>query len=119
MNKTVKNISLIIAIPLLFALILHFLVGMNWHSVFTLMFFIFLCLLPAIIGFITVYFSKSEKAKTTKYQIIAPLVSSAVAMFVIWLFAFEIWKLWFVILLPIILLSALGGLLGGYFNKKK
>jgi len=93
-------------------------VGMNWHSVGTLMFFIFLCLLPAIIGFLTVYFSKPEKAKNRRYQIIAPLISVAAVMLVIWLFAFEIWKLWFVILLPIILLSMLGGMAGGYFNKK-
>lgn len=53
----------ILLIPLIYALILRFIFGSSWKGIYNLMSLSFMFLLPTIVGFLSIYFSKIEKVK--------------------------------------------------------
>jgi TM2 domain-containing membrane protein YozV len=120
MNPKLITTLKIIAIPTGYALLLRFVFGeTTWNGVFNMMSKTFLFLLPAIIGALTVYFSKEEQAKKTSYAIFAPWVPVLVFFVITYISAIEGWPC-LLMILPIFLIAAsFGGLLGAYFKLRK
>lgn len=119
MNKQSATVVKIIAVPVLYALLLRGLFGVNsWNGIFNMMSKTFLFLLPSIIGALTVYFSPYEQVKKGGYRIFAPWVPVLVFFVIAFFFSMEGWPC-LVIILPIFLIAAsVGGAIGGYFKMK-
>ncbi|HEX8548426.1 MAG TPA: hypothetical protein VF691_15805 [Cytophagaceae bacterium] len=110
----------IIAIPTIYALLLRLVFGVTtWNGIFNMMSKSFLFLLPAIVGALTVYFSKEEKVKSLSYRILTPWLPIFAFFIITLFFAIEGWPC-LLMILPIFLIAAsIGGLIGGYFKLKK
>jgi hypothetical protein len=119
-NQKLLTILRIILIPTGYALLLRLVFGVKtWEGIFQMMSVTFLFLLPSIIGALTVYFSKKEKAAEIHYRILAPWVPVFTFFFITLLIAIEGWPC-LLMILPIFLIAAsIGGLIGGYLRSSK
>ncbi len=75
MKYNFRKIGIVIIVPLIFALIVHFIFGVQgWGSLFTVMSISFLFLVPFGIGALTIYLSDVEKVKSKLYRVFMPWV---------------------------------------------
>jgi len=120
MNKTIKNVLLVIGIPTAYAIILRLFFGINrWNELFQVMSSTFLFASPVIIGILTVYLSDIESVKKRSYRIFAPWIPIFLFLVITLVVALEGWACWLMIL-PVFLLGAsIGGLIGGYLKLNK
>jgi len=121
MNKqTLLTLAKAIAVPTAYALVLRLFFGVaTWKDLFTVMSLTFLFCLPTIMGALTVYFSSLANAKNLAYQILMPWIPVFAFLGITLLFKVEGWACWMMVM-PLFLLSAsAGGLIGGYFKRKK
>ncbi|MCB0518620.1 MAG: hypothetical protein H6577_04800 [Lewinellaceae bacterium] len=116
---------LIIGIPILFALIIRGIYGLNgrvWEELFSVMSVTFLLLLPFAVGAITIYLSDIEKVKSKAYRFFMPWLPIFGFFILTLLLSIEGWACW-VMILPVFLLAAsIGGFIAGYYklrNAKK
>lgn len=110
----------ILAVPTGYALLLRFVFGHStWSSVFSMMSTTFLFLLPSIVGALTVFLSSREKAEKISYCVFAPWIPVFAFFFITLVFAIEGWPC-LLMILPIFLIAAsIGGLVAGYFKRRK
>jgi hypothetical protein len=119
MNKLISFLKAI-AIPTAYALILRFFFGIDsWRDMFYVMSFSFLFCLPAIIGFLAVYFSKIENVRKLHYRVFIPWISVFLFLVITLFFGIEGWGCWIMILPLFLVTSSVGGLIGGYLKMKK
>jgi len=119
MNKLISFLK-VIAIPTAYALILRFFFGIDsWRDMFYVMSFSFLFCLPAIIGFLAVYFSKIENVRKLPYRVFIPWISVFLFLVITLFFGIEGWGCWMMILPLFLVTSSIGGLIGGYLKMKK
>ncbi|RYD58017.1 MAG: hypothetical protein EOP56_07015 [Sphingobacteriales bacterium] len=119
-RQRLNSILKVVAVPIAYALLLRFVFGIiGWNEIFNMMSVTFLCFLPSIVGYLTVYFSKVEKAANWWYRILMPWVP-VMAFFIITLFfAIEGWPCLLMILPVFLIAASIGGIIGGYFKTKK
>jgi hypothetical protein len=119
MNKS-KELLILISGPLLFALGMRFLFGVeSWRDLYSVMTITFLLSLPFGVGALTIYFSGIERVKKFAYRFFSPWIPIIVFFFLTVLFNIEGWACW-VMVLPFFLIAAsTGGLVAGYFKLKK
>ena len=121
MNRTLKTILLVIGIPVIYALIVRLIYGIelnSWNNIYRVMSISFLFVLPTIVGALTVYLSSKEKIKKIAYRIFAPWLPIFLFLIITLLFQIEGWACWLMIL-PIFLIAAsIGGLIGGYLKNQ-
>lgn len=120
MKYNFRKIGIVIIVPLIFALIVHFIFGVQgWGSLFTVMSISFLFLVPFGIGALTIYLSDVEKVKSKLYRVFMPWVPIFAFLIATLFFGLEGWACWLMIL-PLFLASAsLGGAIAGRYKLKK
>ncbi len=107
-------------IPAVYAVIVRlFLGGEEWDDLFDVMTVSFLFGLPIIVGALTIYLSTEEKTRKLSYRIFAPWLPILTFLVITLTLSMEGWACW-VMALPLFLVAAsIGGLIGGYFKRKK
>lgn len=107
-------------IALLYAIVLRLFFGIKtWNELFGVMSVTFLFLLPTITGFLFVYFSRPEKARSIGYRICFPMLPILIFFAVTLLFSFEGWACWVMVLPIFVIVASIGGLIGGWLNTRK
>ena len=108
-------------IPVTTAFIFHFLFDLEsrWTDVLEIMSFSFLFFLPLLLGVVTMYVAPLEKTKKIGYRIREPWIPVVVFATLSILTAAEGWACWIMMFPLFILISSLGGLLGGYLRNRK
>ena len=121
MNKQKLLLILkIIVIPVAYALILRMVFGNEtWGGIFNMMSFTFLFLLPSIVGLLTVYLSKKEKAKNWAYRIFTPWIPIFCFFLITLVFAIEGWPCLLMILPMFLIAASIGGIIGGLLKLRK
>lgn len=120
MNKTIKNILIVIGIPTAYAVILRLFFGIDgWDELFDVMSITFLFCLPTIVGALTVYLSSKKYAEELVYRIFMPWVPIFLFFMITLAFAIEGWACWLMILPVFLIAASIGGLIGGYIKLKK
>ena len=120
MNKTLISTLVVVGIPTLYALILRLFFGVSsWGDLFTVMSITFLFLVPSIVGALTVYLSKIEKATKISYRIFMPWVPIFFFFIITLILSIEGWACWLMILPIFLIFASLGGILGGYLKTRK
>lgn len=121
MSRTLKTILIVIGLPVLFALIVRWVYGIElngWNEIYRVMSISFLFILPVIIGTLTIYLARSPQTKKLAYKIFIPWIPIFVFLVITILFEIEGWACW-LMMLPIFLAGAsLGGIIGGYLKKE-
>jgi hypothetical protein len=118
--KKLFTITKVIAIPTLYALALRLFFGINnWNDLYSVMSYSFLFCLPAVCGFLTIYFSSIVKAKKLVYRIFMPWVPIFFFFLITMVVSLEGWPCWLMVLPLFLITSSLGGLIGGYYKFKK
>ncbi len=79
----------------------------------------FLFVLPGIVGFLAVYLSDLEKAKSHVYRIFIPWIPIFAFLVITLAFQIEGWACWVMILPVFLIMASLGGMLGGYLKVQK
>lgn len=120
MSRKLKNILVIIVIPVIYLVLLRVVFGAqkasDWYSVMSIA---FLFLVPATVGILTVYRADIEKVKKLKYRIIAPWGPVMVFLIISIVFTLEGLACWLMALPLFLIFSSIGGLVGGYFKLNK
>uniref|UniRef100_UPI002349FB53 hypothetical protein n=1 Tax=Flavobacteriaceae TaxID=49546 RepID=UPI002349FB53 len=122
MNEKLKNILIVIGIPVVYAILVRIIFGMKlktWDDFFQVMSVTFLFLLPTIIGSLTVYLSSEEKAKRITYRIFTPWIPVFLFLILTLAWGIEGWACWIMILPVFLLTASIGGLFGGYLKARK
>lgn len=120
MNKTLKNILIVIGIPTVYAVVLRLFFGVEqWDELFEVMSVSFLFCLPTIVGALTVYLSDKEKVERLSYRILTPWIPIFLFVAITLAFAIEGWACWLMILPLFLFAASIGGLIGGYLKLKK
>ena len=118
-SKAIK-ILLIIWIPILFALIVRGLFGIDsWQSLFSVMTMTFLFFLPFGVGALTIYLSSIENVKKTHYRFFMPWVPVFGFFALTIILNVEGWACWLMILPVFLLAASIGGLVAGHYKLKK
>ncbi len=119
-SSSLRSTFIAILIPTVYAIVLRLFFGIRyWEDIFATMTISFLFCLPTIVGALTVYFSKPEKAQKIPYRILAPWVPIILFFFITIFISLEGWACWIMILPLFLVASSLGGLLGGYLKTRK
>lgn len=121
MNKQqVLRTLKVIAIPLAYALVLRLFFGIdNWQELFGVMSVSFLFCLPTIVGALTVYLSRPEKVARLWYRLLAPWIPIMIFLVLTLMFSLEGWACWLMVLPLFLVAASIGGLIGGYFKRRK
>jgi hypothetical protein len=121
MKKTsFQRLFLIIGLPVLFALVVRYLFGVEtWENLYSVMSIAFLFGLPAGVGAITIYLSPIEKVKRGTYRFFMPWVPILCFFLLTLLLSIEGWACWIMILPVFLLLSSLGGIVAGLCKIRK
>lgn len=122
MNKKNKNTLIAIGIPVVYAILIRIIFGMNlktWDDFFQVMSVTFLFLLPTIIGTLTVYLSSQEKAKSIAYRIFTPWIPVFLFLILTLAWGIEGWACWIMILPVFLLTASIGGIFGGYLKTNR
>ncbi|HXD76810.1 MAG TPA: hypothetical protein VN616_03330 [Puia sp.] len=124
MKRSLKTALVVIAIPVLYALILRVVFGLDIVKDFaSVMSVSFVTLVPTVIGFLTVFLSAARKPDISiGYALTAPLIPIFLLFFLTLIFGIEGWACWIMILPVFIVFGSLGGLVARYlllFRKKK
>jgi amino acid transporter len=95
MKISLKSLVTIVGIPLVFALIVHFIYGLStWNNLFTIMSLSFLFLVPFGMGALTIYVSKIEKVQSRNYRITMPWVPIFAFLLITLCLGLEGWACW-------------------------
>lgn len=109
----------IILIPVIYALAIRLIFGSTWENVFTLMSISFLFLLPSIIGFLSIYFSKVDKVKDSFYVLVISAIPIFLFIIITFIISMEGWPC-LVMISPIFMAAAVaGGFVGQHYKLKK
>lgn len=120
MNSKIKKALLIVGVPTAYAIALRFLFGVDsWQEIFSVMSVTFLFLMPIAIGVLTIYFSADEDAERTGYKIVTPWIPIMGLFLITLLASLEGWACWMMILPVFLIMSSIGGFIGGYLKKRK
>jgi len=123
MKRKLKNWLLAIGIPVLFALLMRIGFGIETFKDFvSVMSVTFFFCLPVGVGVLTMVFSNVEDVKKAAYRIFMPWVPIMFFFFITLGLFIEGWACWVMALPVFLVLSSVGGAIGGYFklkNKKK
>jgi hypothetical protein len=120
MNATAKSTLIAIGIPTVYAVLLRLFFGIDtWNKMFSVMSITFLFLLPTIMGALTVYLSKPEKASSIPYRIFTPWIPVFLFLIITLFLAIEGWACWLMILPVFLIAASIGGVLGGYLKTRK
>jgi hypothetical protein len=115
-----KKTVIAIGIPTVYAIVLRLFFGVNnWDDLFSVMSVSFLLCLPTIVGAMTVYFSSEEKVKKFWYRFFIPWIPIFIFFVITLLVSLEGWACWIMILPFFLLAASVGGLIGGYFKRRK
>jgi hypothetical protein len=118
--KTSKPSIKWIVYPLLFAFIILAIFGFDafseWLSVMTLG---FIFLVPFAVGFLTVYFSKQERAEKVLYAWFAPWVPILLFFALTLVLSLEGWACWLMVLPIFLIFSSIGGLVASARRSRK
>ncbi len=119
-RNSFKKLLLIIGVPILFALVVRGIFGVEtWEDLYSVMSIAFLLFLPAGVGAITIYLSDIEKVRNTSYRFFMPWIPILGFFLLTLILSIEGWACW-IMILPIFLLSAsVGGLIAGHYKVKK
>ena len=119
-RSAVKQILLVIGLPVAFALVVRGLFGIeDWTSFYSVMTISFIFLLPVGVGALTIAVSKAEQAKNIFYQLFAPWLPICAFFVLTLLLSIEGWGCWIMILPVFLVAGSIGGLIAGYFKQKK
>lgn len=118
MNPKVKELGLIISIPLLYAFVIFFLYDFDWSGIFDMMSVTFFVTLPYGVGVVTILMSDVAKLKSLRYRIFQPWLVLSIFLILTILFYIEGWACWLMLFPFLALSSSLGGLTAGYFKLK-
>ena len=117
MNQKIKNILIVIGIPVIYAVALRLFFGIDtWNSLYSVMSATFLFLIPTIVGALMMYLSDIENVKKVWYRMFAPWIPVLVFLVITILFNIEGWACWIMILPLFLLAASVGGFLGGYLK---
>jgi len=120
MNKILKNVLIVIAVPTVYAILARLVYGVKTEDdLFQVMSISFLFCVPTVVGAMTVYFSDVEKIKSLWYRIFKPWVPIIFFMMFTLLINIEGWACWIMVLPLFFLAASIGGLLGAYFKLNK
>ncbi|SER11748.1 hypothetical protein SAMN05421824_3049 [Hyunsoonleella jejuensis] len=122
MNEKIKNTLIAIGIPVVYAILVRIIFGMNlktWDDFFQVMSVTFLFLLPTIIGALTVYLSSQEKAKSIAYRIFTPWIPVFLFLILTLAWGIEGWACWIMISPVFLLTASIGGIFGGYLKTNR
>jgi len=120
MNNKLRRALLIVFIPVLYALILRLLFGIDsWDKVFYVMTISFLFCLPLIVGMLTIALSPMESVKKFIYRFFAPWAPIFIFAIITLLFNIEGWACWIMILPIFLIIASIGGLIAGYYKLKE
>lgn len=119
MNKTLRDVLATIGIPTAYALCMRWVYGMGWDQLFELMSTAFIFMVPAVIGFLTVYLSAAEKVKDYGYRIFKPWVPIFVFFGITLALAWEGWACWLIVLPLFLIAASIGGMLGGALKRRR
>ncbi|GJM34281.1 MAG: hypothetical protein DHS20C18_32820 [Saprospiraceae bacterium] len=119
-NKT-RNIILAIGIPILFALLMRFVFDENLNNnLMVVMSTSFLVGLPVLMGFLTIWLWKDTKVLQSKILQFVYAGIPIICFFLITLvLAIEGWACWLMMLPAFLILSGIGGLIGGNLKNKR
>jgi len=111
---------LVIGVPVLYALVLRYIFGIHVFKDFVqVMSATFFISLPVGVGILTIAFSNIESVKKVSYRVFMPWVP-IICFFVLTLaLSIEGWACWIMIMPVFLILSSIGGLIGGYFKLKR
>ncbi len=117
-TRTQKRL-LIFGIPVLYLLVMRGLFGIrSLESLFQVMSFTFLFLLPGIVGAMVILLSAKERVQKLSYRIFAPWVPVFIFLAITLALAIEGLACWIMILPVFLIVASLGGLVAGYFKLK-
>jgi hypothetical protein len=109
----------ILLIPLFYALTLRFIFGSSWEGIYNLMSISFMFLLPTIVGFLSIYFSKIEKVKDSSYVFFISSIPVILFILITLILSIEGWPC-ILMIAPIFLgASLIGGYIGQHYKLKK
>ena len=115
-----KRILLVIGVPVLYAVILRIIFGLDtWRDFFTVMSITFLFCMPTIVGALTVYLSDINKVRKFSYRFFMPWVPVLVFFGLTIAFSLEGWACWIMVLPLFLVAASIGGLIGGYFRLRE
>lgn len=114
-----KLIKLIL-LPITFALLLRISFGATLLNDFlSVMSWTFFILVPAGIGALFVYFSPIKNVKSIGYIILGPWIPIILVIAITICIGLEGWACWLMISPLFLIFSSIGGLIAGYFKRKK
>lgn len=120
MKKKIIGLLLAIGIPVVYALLLRVIFGVNaWVDLFSVMTMTFLFCLPTIVGALTVYFSEMDKVCRLSFRIFAPWIPIFIFLIITLVLSLEGWACWLMVLPLFLVAASIGGLIGGYFKQRK
>lgn len=119
-TKTAKRLIWIIGIPVIYAIILRFIFGINsWSNIYSVMNNSFLLCLPTITGILTMFFSKEAQVKKLNYRFFMPWVPILIFFVLTLLLAWEGWACWLMVLPVFLIAASIGGFIGAYIKLRK
>ncbi|RCH55760.1 hypothetical protein DJ568_06335 [Mucilaginibacter hurinus] len=113
-----KKYVKILGIPLLFALIIHFIFDGDFSEFLKIMSLSFIFFVPFGIGLLTVYFSSIKNINTPGYRFTAPWVSVLLFLLITLCFSIEGWACWLMVLPVFFIASSIGGYVGAKLKIK-
>lgn len=120
MKKKIIGLLIAIGIPVIYALMLRLIFGVNaWADLFSVMTMTFLFCLPTIVGALTVYLSDKDNVCKLSFRIFAPWIPIFIFLIITLAFSLEGWACWLMVLPLFLIAASIGGLIGGYLKKRK
>jgi hypothetical protein len=116
MDRTLRDILLVLAVPTGYALLVRLSVGGNLFSVMSIT---FLFLVPTVTGYLTVQLSRIERVRLKTYSILAPWLPIVLFMVITLGFDIEGWACWLMVLPLFLVAASIGGLLARHFTLRK
>lgn len=120
MKKSLKTTIVAVVIATGYAMVTRFVFGISaWNNLLEVMSISFLFLVPAIVGFVSVYYSTEEKTKSIWYRLLFPWIPIFIFFCLTLLLSIEGWACWLMVLPMFLLASSVGGMIGGYLKSRK
>src|SRR5690606_36705129 len=116
MRNKIKNYLIATGIPIVYAIVVRLLFGLElntWNDFFAVMSMTFLFLLPTIIGALTVYLSSQEKVQSIAYRILGPRGSIFSFLLITLVLPIEGSACWLMILPEFLVTASIGATFGG------
>jgi hypothetical protein len=110
----------IVGVPIAFALIYRFTFDIDrGNSLWAIMSLSFLLSLPYIVGVITVFVSRIERARNIAYRVFAPWIPILGFLLLTLLIEIEGWACWLMILPIFLFFASVGGITAGYLKVRR